>query len=75
MKAELPPFTIGEHNFESASTLDRDITPKVAVTSLSTFKGRMTRQIFFGWSESACLQTYLSQATMQHTAEVPLNPC
>ena len=27
MNAELPPFKNGKHNFESASTLDRDITP------------------------------------------------
>jgi len=27
MNAELPPFKAGEHNFESVSTLDRDITP------------------------------------------------
>jgi len=27
MNAELPPFKNGEHNSESASTLDRDITP------------------------------------------------
>ena len=27
MNAELPPFKNGEHNSESVSTLDRDITP------------------------------------------------
>jgi len=27
MNAELPPFKNGDHNFEIASTLDRDITP------------------------------------------------
>ena len=27
MSAELPPFMNGEHNSESAWTLDRDITP------------------------------------------------
>ena len=27
MNAELPPFKNGEHNSESASALDRDITP------------------------------------------------
>jgi len=27
MNAELPPFKNGEHNSESASTIDRDITP------------------------------------------------
>ena len=30
-----------------------------------TIKGWMTRQIFFGRSESACLETYLSQVTVQ----------
>jgi len=28
-------------------------------------KGWMTRQISFGWSESACLETYRSQVTVQ----------
>jgi len=27
MNAELPPFKHGEHNSDSASTIDRDITP------------------------------------------------
>jgi len=27
MSAELPPFKNGKHNSESASTLNRDITP------------------------------------------------
>jgi len=27
MNAELPPFKNGKYNFESVSTLDRDITP------------------------------------------------
>jgi len=31
MNAELPPFKNGEHNFESASILDLDITPLMII--------------------------------------------
>ena len=34
MNAELPPFKNEEHNSESASTLDRDITPHVICWSM-----------------------------------------
>jgi len=45
----------------SVLTMARVQLPAVA----EYFKGWMTREIFFGWSESACLQTYLGQITVQ----------
>jgi len=38
MNAELPPFKNGEHNSDSASTLDRDITPLITVPSTLQYR-------------------------------------
>ena len=35
MNAELHPFTNGQHSSESASTIDRDITPLTFVSSIA----------------------------------------
>jgi len=37
MNVKLPPFKNGEHNSESASTIDRVITPLILKTRIYTY--------------------------------------
>jgi len=49
---------------------ERDQPKAVLVHRKNDPKGWMTRQIFFGWSESACLQTYPSQISSYWAGDV-----
>jgi len=46
MNVELPPFKNGEHNFESASTLERDITPLSKRRATGTWRAEFIKQVF-----------------------------